>query len=439
MADAPSHQAQPQLLRAMGRWSMVALAINSVIGSGIFGLPAVLAQLIGRASPLAVLIAGAGMGVIIACYAEVASQFTTTGGTYLYVRRAFGRLIGLQVGWLTLLARLTACAGAVNLFVAYLQEFWPAAAGAVVRVVVISVFVGSLAAVNYRGVGGGARLSDFAAVAKLVPLGVLCVAGIAWLGAHARLSAPPVAHPVADWLQAMLLLLFAYGGAEVALNPAGEARDPRRDTVFALFAALLVVAGLYSVLQLIVTGVLTDPAHSERPLADTARVLLGPHGAALISAGALVSVYGYMSANLLTVPRSVFALAERGDFPAQFAAVHPRWRTPHVAIAAFAALVWLFALGAGFAWNITLSAIARIFYYALVCAALPVLRRLQPEAGTFRVPGGISLPVLGIALCAVLLTRVDFSQSLVVLATLAVALGNWAVLRGRAASASGAQ
>src|SRR5256714_13736974 len=104
---------------------MVAVAVNSILGSGIFGLPSAVAGLIGPASPAAVLIAGAGMAVIIACYAEVASQFTETGGTYLYVRHTFGRFAGVQVGWLMLLSRLTACAAAVNLLVIYLGEFWP--------------------------------------------------------------------------------------------------------------------------------------------------------------------------------------------------------------------------------------------------------------------------------------------------------------------------
>src|SRR5215475_14485544 len=124
---------QPELVRAIGRWSMVALAVNSILGSAIFGLPSAVAGLVGRVSPLAVVLAGVGMGVIIACYAEVASQFTETGGTYLYLRHAFGRLTGLQVGWLTLLSRLTAVAAAVNLLVTYLAEFWPAATQATPR------------------------------------------------------------------------------------------------------------------------------------------------------------------------------------------------------------------------------------------------------------------------------------------------------------------
>src|ERR1700751_4054545 len=104
----PSQSAHPEWVPAIGRWSMVALAVNSIVGSSIFGLPAPVAGFVGRASPWAVVLAGAAMAVIIACYGEVASQFTETGGTYLYLRRAFGKLIGVQVAWFALLSRLTA-------------------------------------------------------------------------------------------------------------------------------------------------------------------------------------------------------------------------------------------------------------------------------------------------------------------------------------------
>jgi basic amino acid/polyamine antiporter, APA family len=431
MMNQPSRNPQPQLLRAIGRWSLVALAINCILGSGIFGLPATVAGLVGGASPAAVLLAGAGMGVIIACYAEVASQFTETGGTYLYLRHAFGRVMGLQVGWMSLLTRLTACAAGVNLLVAYLGEFWPAATEPIPRLIVITLFLGTLAAVNYRGVGAGALMSNATVVAKLLALGAVCAAGIAYLSVHAPVAAPPVAANVDSWLKAMLLLLFAYGGYEAALNPMGEARNPRGDVAFALFVALLVLTALYSTLQLIVVSVLTDPADSQRPLADAARVLMGAPGAALIAVGALISVYGYVSANLLSVPRSMFALAERGDFPPAFGAVHTRWRTPYVSIVVFAALLWIFSQFASFSWNVTLSAVARISYYAAVCAAVPVLRRMQPQAAAFRLPGGLTLPALGITICVVLLTRVDFSKSLILLLTIVIGLANWLAVRGR--------
>jgi amino acid transporter len=411
---------------------MVALVVNSMIGSGIFGLPAPVAGFLGRASPLAALVAGVGMGVIIACYAEVASQFTETGGTYLYLRRTFGRLVGLQVGWLTLLSRLTAVAAAVNLLVTYLAEFWPAATQPVPRLAIITVFIGVLAAVNYRGVGAGTVMSNVSVVAKVAALALVCAAGAAWLMVHPPVPAQPLNPGIDSWLKAMLLLLFVYAGYEAALNPMGEARDPRRDVAFALFAGLAVVIVLCTALHWVVVSVLPNPAHSQRPLADAARVMLGRPGAALIAVGALVSVYGYVSANMLTTPRGIFALAQGGDFPALLGAVHPRWRTPYVSIAVFAVLLWAFSQFASFSWNVTLSAVARVLFYAGICAAVPVLRRRQPAAAAFRLPGGLTLPVLGIALCVVLVSRVDFGQSLFLSATVAVALINWALVRDRA-------
>jgi amino acid transporter len=193
--------------------------------------------------------------------------------------------------------------------------------------------------------------------------------------------------------------------------------------------AIAILAVLYTLLQYIVMSVLPDPAHSSRPLADAARVFMGNFGAGFIAVGALVSVYGYIGANLLTAPRGMFALAERGDFPASFAAVHPRFRTPYVSIVVFALLLAGFSLLASFAWNVTLSAVARLFYYGGICLAVPVLRARQPGAALVRVPGGWLLPALGALLCATLLTRVDFSKSLVLLATLAIALANWLAVR----------
>jgi APA family basic amino acid/polyamine antiporter len=424
---------QVELVRAIGRWTLVALTVNSILGSGIFGLPAVIAAVLGNLSPWAVLLAGAAMAVIVGCYGEVASQFAETGGTYLYIRHAFGRFAGLQVGWMTLLSRFTACAAAANLLVLYTGEFWPQATHAAPRFIIITLFLGTLAIVNYRGVGAGALVSNISVVAKLLALGAVCAVGAGYLIAH---PAARTAAPSGDWdgwLKAILLLFFAYGGYEAALNPMGEAKDPRRDAAFALFVALIIVTLLYTVLQFIVVGVLPDPAHSDRPLADAARVFIGPRGAALVSAGALISVYGYLSANLLTAPRAMFALAELGDFPAAFAAVHPRTRTPYVSIAVFALLIWTFALFGSFSWNVTLSAVARLAYYGAVCAAVPVLRRKQPAAATFRVPGGPILPIIGVVVCAVLLTRVDFTKSLILVATIVIALVNWLAVRNRGA------
>jgi len=437
MTPATPQSAAPQLVRAIGRWSMVALTVNCIIGSGVFGLPSVVAGFVGSWSPLAVLLAGLAMAAIIGCYAEAASQFTATGGHYLYVRHAFGRFAGVQVGWMTLLSRLTACAAAVNLLVISLGEFWPGAGAPLSRCAVVTLFVGTLGVANYRGVAAGTLVSNVSVVAKLVPLFVICAVGALYITAHPAVSQPPAGGSLDAWLRAVLLLIFAYGGYETALFPMGEARDPRHDVPFALFAALLIVALLYAALQLVVVQALPDAAHSERPLADVARVMMGKGGSALISLGAIVAVYGYLSANLLGSPRATFALAERGDFPAPLAAIHPRYNTPYVSIALYAALVWAFALLGSFTWNLTLSAVARLFYYGAVCAAVPVLRRQQPGAAAFRLWGGPAIPVFGVLVCLALLTRVDFSKSLILLAVIVTAAVNWLLVRGRGTMSQG--
>jgi APA family basic amino acid/polyamine antiporter len=156
---------------------------------------------------------------------------------------------------------------------------------------------------------------------------------------------------------------------------------------------------------------------------------MGRPGAVLVSATAVLSVSGFLSATLLAMPRSMFALATLGEFPRQLAAVHPLYRTPHLSIGAFALFTWIAALLGSFSWNVTLSAVARLLYFAVICASVPVLRKKQPQAATFRVPGGALLPVTGIAICGALFTRIELSNSLILMATIAVALVNWLLTR----------
>jgi APA family basic amino acid/polyamine antiporter len=424
-----AHVAQPastSLLRTIGRWSLAALTINSIIGSGVFGLPSVVAGLTAAASPWAVLLAGAAVGIIMACFAEVASQFSEAGGPYLYARATFGQLAGIETGWMLWLARLTAPAANANLFVIYLGEFWPHANNLVPRFLILTLLVGILAAINLRGVRAGVQVSNITTLAKLIPLIVVAVAGVFFLMTRQHPQMTPQTTATAHaWLKAMLLLVFAYGGFEAALTPMGEAKDPKRDVAFGLFVALITCTALYFALQWAVVGLLPNPAQSERPLADVARLMFGNWGAAFITVGALISVYGYLGANLLAVPRITFALAERGDFPKIFSAVHHRFRTPHFSILLFAALVWLLALLGSFSWNLTLSAVARLFYYGLVCAALPVLRQRQPDAAMFRLLGGNVLAVIGVLICLVLMTQVDPGGAMILLALLGVAFLNW--------------
>jgi basic amino acid/polyamine antiporter, APA family len=425
--NPPRHE----LVRAIGRWSLVALVVNSIIGSGVFGLPSVVAALIGDLSPYAVLAAGAGMTVIIGCFAEVASRFQEAGGPYLYARVAFGRFLGILTAWMLWLGQVAAPAANANLFVIYLAEFWPHAKDPLPRAIILIVLVGILAFINIRGVRGGTQVSNLFTAAKLVPLFSVIVLGIFVLHGHdwkiaAADSAPAT---TSRWMKAVLLLVFAYGGFETALAPMSEAKNPRRDAPFALFMALLICTVIYALIQWVVIGVLLNAVHSSRPLADVARLAVGPVGGALVALGALISFYGYLSSKILAMPRVSFALAEQGDFPRTFAAIHPRFHTPYISILVFAGLVLGFSLIGEFKWNVTLSAVARLLYYGVGCASLPVLRRRQPEGALFRLPAGNFFAVLGVLLCIVLVTRVDFGQSLILIATIALGLINWLIVR----------
>ncbi len=429
------NEASGGLVRALGRWTLTALVINSTIGSGIFGLPSVIMGEVGGQSPLAYLIAAGGIGIIVACLAEVASQFGRAGGPYLYAREAFGRLPGIEIGWLLWLVRLTGSAAAANLFTNYLSEFWPNVQQPVPHLTVLLMLIGFLAAVNYRGVKSGGMVSNFFTVAKLVPLISFAVlGGIFLLRPHPAIAvgiSGTAGFPIRNWLEAVLVLMFAYGGFEGAVIPMAEAANPKKDVPFALFAGLATTALVYFAIQLVVVRVLPSASATDRPLALAAGRMWGTSGSMLISLGALVSVYGFLSAQMLHSPRLAFALGERDDFPRLFARVHPRFRTPHVSILVFAGIVWILAAAGNFKWNVILSSVGRLFIYGVTCAALPVLRRKQPEADGFRLPAGNLLAILGVIFMVALMSRINRIEWIIILSTSAIAFANWVWVRNR--------
>ena len=185
----------------------------------------------------------------------------------------------------------------------------------------------------------------------------------------------------------ILALVFAYGGFEAALLPLGEAKNPRRDAPVALFATLGLCALLYTLVQMVVVATLPDPGAAERPLAAAAGMFLGTRGATLMALGALISVYGYLAGAMLNVPRLSYAMAEQGDLPPRFGAVHPRYRTPHVSVLVFAALTWALASVGSFLQNLSLSAVSRLLTYGAVCVALIVLRRRELASRRSSLPG----------------------------------------------------
>lgn len=342
-------------------------------------------------------------------------------------------MLALEVAWLYWLSRLTAAAAAINLFASYLGFFWPSAQRPLERALLAAAILAVITGVNLLGVRTGARLSSVFTIAKIAPLVIFAAAGLLYGLSHpAVMPANQHAATPADWFDAAIVLIFAYGGFEGALVPMSEARDPQRDVPFAMLVSFLCVTLIYVLVQIVVIRTLADPAQTDRPLALAAQVFLGPAGAAFIAVSALLCLFGYLSAQMVHVPRITFALAERGDLPPLFAAVHQRFRIPHVSILVFAGALWVLAAIGDFRWNVVLSSVSRLITYGLVCGALLALRRKQPNAPAYRLPLGPFLAIAGIALMIALFSRTTREELAWIVATAAVAFLNWLATRRRA-------
>lgn len=416
----------PEPIRAIGRWALVAIVVNSVVGSGVFGLPASLAGLAGTWSPVTVLIAGAGVFLVVLCLGEVASRFDESGGPYLYAREAFGPAIGFEIGWLHTCTRLFSAAAVLNVLVAYLIPIMPFVGTTIGRAAVMTLAMASATYVNVIGVKQGSRTVSIFTVAKLLPLAAVILLGV-WRISPEVLSTQTVAHR--SWTDAVLLLIFGYGGFETAVIPAGEVKTPKRDTAFALVFSLFAVVALYSLIQLVVVGVLPHAKDSSAPIAATLRELVGPVGVSVGSAAVVISVYGWITGSVLTMPRLLFSMSVRGEMPRLFARVHPRYRTPHTSIIVSSIVALSMGLAGGFQQLATFSAIGRLGIFAVSCGALIQLRRKRGMPAGFTVPGGIAVAVAAILFCLWLLSTRDISQAWVLPVILLVGWVIWKVMR----------
>jgi APA family basic amino acid/polyamine antiporter len=425
---APSSQ---RLIRTIGRWSLTALMVNSIIGVSIFRLPADLAGKLGGLSPWSCVAAGAGILIIAGCIAEVSSRYGETGGLYLYARDALGQFPGIVVAWLMWLTRIAAPAAAANLFCSYLARFVPALGTRAGELFVLVLLIGSLALFNFFGVKTGEHVSNFFTTVKVGFLLFFVLAGaLAWLGRpEIRVQLTEPVTTFGDWFSAMLLLVYAYGGFEGALWVGGETKNPQRDTPVALLLALAAVCVVYTAVQFVVVATLPNAGLSMGPLADAAQRFLGGVGGAAMTVAALVSAFGYLSANLLHSPRIAFALAEHGEFPSPLAAIHAKYRTPYVSIFVYAALVIAFAALGNFKWNAVLSAVSRLAVYGAMAVAVPVLRRRNDGRATFRLPMVWLFVGAALLYCVVLLTQMGRSEFAVIGITCAIAAVNWWVVR----------
>jgi APA family basic amino acid/polyamine antiporter len=398
------------LVRGIRRWDLVAIAINGIIGAGIFGLPSKVFSLIGSYSLIAFVVCAVVVTLFILCFAEVGSRFDETGGPYLYAREAFGPTVAFEIGWLIWLARLTAFAANCNLLVAYLGYFAPAATNPFWRASIIIIVVAVLATINLVGIRQAAIVSNIFTIGKLIPIIVFIAAGLFFLNPQAfALGSRPA---TGAFSQSVLLLIYAFTGFEMAAIPAGEVKDPKKNLPHALLIAIGVVAFLYILVQIVCVGTFPELAQSQKPLADAGMRFMGAAGGAIISAGAIISITGNLNILVLSGSRVPFAMAEQQQLPSFIGSVHRRFATPYVAILITAAVMLLLTLNSSFVAALTISAIARLVTYGATCLSLPVFRRRSdaPPAA-FRLHYGTVIAILALLLAAWLLANSTWKEA----------------------------
>lgn len=412
--------------RPVSAFDVLCLGVNAIIGSGIFLLPGKIDALLGAASVWVFAACAGGLAFVALAFADLGSRFERDGGPYLYASAAFGPRPGFAVGWIAWATAVISWAAVANAIAAYFSTFVPGAAGPRAARAIGALVIVVLAAINYRGVRLGARVSTLLTIAKAAPLVLVAAATLPRLD-PARLDVlTPPGGSWAGFPAALWMALFTCQGFEVAPVIAGEVRGARRAVPAAVVGSLAFSVAVYVLIQLCVSAGPARLAGSERPLADLVRAVAGPAGATFVAVNALISIVGYNAGTALSAAHYLTVLAEDGFLPRSLATRHPRFGTPAAAIVVTAAATAAFALAAVFERLIAISVLAVVTQYASSTGAL--LRLRWREGGS---PARLVVPALGLAVSLAFLAQARRADVVVFGAVLAVGIALAAATRLR--------
>jgi APA family basic amino acid/polyamine antiporter len=423
MVATDASQVDRQLERAIGVPGLTANIINTTIGASIFVVPATMARNLGSAAPIAFVLCALAMIVFVTCFAIAGSRVALTGGPYAYIEVAFGRYVGFLAGVIYFVMALLSAAAITSVLVGAIVTIVPQLDAQVLRAVLTFLIYACLALLNVRGVRNGTRAVAITTAAKLVPLFIFIVAGFFFIKpASLTLGAWPDAKLLGD---SVLFLLFAFFGIEIALVPSGEVRNPARTVPRAIYIALVTITIVYILVQLVAQGTLGPrlAQSTPAPLAEAAVTFLGQFGRFMLLAAATISSFGFLTSNVLSSPRILFALGRDGILPGAFAHVHARFRSPDVAIFTYSAVAFVFSLTSTFESLVIMANVSALLLYALCCAASWELmrRNVRTEAPPFNFPGAQIVPVISIVLIIWLLMHATKREWLVTATVLAAA------------------
>ncbi len=343
-------------MRVIGVGALGLGVVNMVVGAGIFVLPGRVAAELGSAAILAYLICSVALALIFLCFAEVGSRITRSGGAYAYIEEAFGPFAGFIASILFWFGFSALADAAITVaMVEVMAIAFPVLGESIARAVFIIALFMFLTVVNIRGVKAGVRLYVFNTLAKLIPLLLLLVAGLFAINIE-NLAIPE--WPSAQQIGAgAIMLFFAFTGAESALNASGEIKNPSKTVPMGLLLGIGGLLVLYIGLQTVAQGVLGPELanNTEAPLAAVAVEVLGGWGGKMLLVGVVISIYGAISGDMLGAPRVIFASSLDDNLPKVLSKVHPKYRTPYVAVIFFAIVVCAFALK----WHVQVSGCIR--------------------------------------------------------------------------------
>ena len=393
--------------RCLRPWDAALIVVGGIIGGGIFLNPGIAAQRTDSGLTLLLMWVGAGVLTLIGalCYAELGARRPQAGGSYVYLREAFGPLAGFLFGWTMLLVIYSGSSAAVaTIFASYacalfdLSPAWalPLTVGAL-------VFVAGL---NLFGLRLGAQIQNLFALLKLLAVAALVVCGLFFAGTgHAPVLAVDPARGGVGFIGAALPVLFAYSGFTYLNNLAGEVRDPQRTLPRALLLGMLLVIAAYALVNVAYLAVLGHAglAASHAPAADVMQQVFGPLGAKMIALGVAISALGFCNITLVAGARVLQVMGEDGLFFRSVAQLHPRYRTPNTALLLLSGWAVVLALSVNYGQLLDYATFGDWLACAVGVATLFWYRRQSAQPISFRVPGYPLLPLLFVATIALVL------------------------------------
>ncbi len=403
-----------ELKREIGVFGLSANIINTMVGAGIFVMPALVSAALGTSSLLAYLFCGFLIALIMLCFAEVGSKITVAGGAYSYIEIAFGKYPGFLAAFFFLLATITADAAVANAVADIAGSLFPFLQGKLWTILIFLIIFSGLGYINILGVEEGIGFVKMITLAKIIPLVIILLVGLKDISiSNFFVDTVPSSGKFGE---ASLLLFFAFAGAESALSVSGEVRNPQRTIPKSIFISLAVVLILYIFIQLISQAILGSDLteFTENTLGKVANVAIGPVGLTLLTIGAGVSMFGNLSSEILSMPRVLYAASADRLIPLKILSrIHPKYATPYVSIIVYVCLDFLFASVGGFQSLAILSSASILLIYLGVVIAVIKLRyknRKHPIPGSFHIPGGLTVPIVAILVILWFLTNLSKNE-----------------------------